>query len=864
MKNKTIFLITFLSFLCNIPLSLYAEIARQDIVKDWKFRQARKVTWHDAEVPGTVHTDLLRNNMIPDPFIGENEREVQWVDKEDWIYETTFDIDSLISSNDNADIVFAGLDTYADVYLNDSLIFNADNMFREWRKPVKELLKSKDNKLMVYFHSPIKIDMPKFEALPFQYDAVNDQSENGGIFDKKVSVFARKAGYHYGWDWGPRLVTSGIWRPVYLAAWSGPKINDIYISTDKLNDKKAFLNAKVEIESDKYHDGEIEITDLTNNKILLAKKISLNKGQNILTLPFSIKNPKLWWSNGLGSPNLYDIQISFKDDKNQKISKTLKTGIRKIEVVREEDEKGRSFFFKLNGVPLFIKGANYIPNDNFLPRVTEETYRKTIQDAVDANMNMLRVWGGGIYENDIFYELCDSLGIMVWQDFMFACSLYPSEGEMRENIEIEARENIRRLRNHPSIALWCGNNECLEAWYNWGLKERYTEQGYADVIWKQYDDLFHKLLPEVVSDEAPEAFYWPSSPFSSVDVASENNKGDTHLWSVWGGSEPISTYNDITSRFFSEYGFQSFPEYSTVMKYAPDTAQHYIDSDVMLAHQRAGADANRRIERYLLQHYPVPKDFKSFLYLSHVLQGDAVKTAIEAHRRNKPYTMGTMFWQHNDCWPVASWSSRDYYGNWKAAHYIAREAYKDILISAIGKGDSVDIHIISDRIMPVDGTLSCDIYSLKGDRLISKNYSADIPSSSSQIISLPKEELLGDRDPADVVAYFKFSDTNGENYEYVYTFVEPKDLNLQKPEIYIDIENINGEKVMTVSSDNYVKSLTFSLPEECFFSKNYFDIIPGEEYKVIVTTNLNLDTIKNNLEVISVYDAAEAHYKDKG
>ncbi|MDE6098407.1 MAG: glycoside hydrolase family 2 protein, partial [Muribaculaceae bacterium] len=534
-------------------------------------------------------------------------------------------------------------------------------------------------------------------------------------------------------------------------------------------------------------------------------------------------------------------------------------GIRLIEVVRDEDAEGRSFYFRLNGVPVFAKGANYIPCDNFLPRVTDEVYRRTIQDAADANMNMLRVWGGGVYEDDRFYELCDSLGIMVWQDFMFACSLYPSEGELLENIRKEAVYNVRRLRNHPSIVLWCGNNECLEAWYNWGWRRRYTAQGYADVIWKQFHDLYHRLLPEVVAENAPDAFYWPSSPFSRVDGPPEPNRGDTHLWLVWGGGEPIDTYNHKRSRFFSEYGFQSFPQWSTVLKYAPDTTQHRIDSDVMLAHQRAGADANRKIERYLLESYPEPKDFRSFLYMSQVLQGDAIRTAMEAHRRDRPYCMGTLFWQHNDCWPVASWSSRDYYGRWKAQHYFAKKAYRDIMLSTRVEGDSVKVYVVSDRVEPVTGTLSLTTGRLDGTAgcLYSEDMRCDVDGGSVVMITYPLETLSGGADPSALYIRASFDDGT-ETYENVSMPVEPKYAEFVAPDISLELAGVPGEYKVNVSSRTFVRAFCMSLDadENCFFTNNYFDLIPGRTYTVDLRSDMSPDDVRRNLSWTSLYNAA--------
>ncbi len=858
MKSNVI--LTLLILMMSYPSSLLSakgEITKQNLDRDWKFRQARQGNWHEAKVPGEVHTDLMRAGLIDDPFIGQNERKVQWVDKEDWIYETTFTPQPDVFSQDNINLVFKGLDTYADVYLNDSLILKADNMFREWNVPVKDLLKDKDNTLRVFFHSPIKTDLPKFDSLPFKYEAANDQSENGGIFDKRVSVFARKAGYHYGWDWGPRLVTSGIWRPVILEGWSGVKINDLFVETEKITSNKAEMKALVNVEADNAEKKcRLEIIDASNNKKLATGEYSLQKGSNEFAIPFNIKNPKLWWCNGLGEPNLYDIQCNVIIDKEIVARTNVPVGVRTIEVVREKDSEGTSFFFKLNGVPVFAKGANYIPCDNFLSRVTKEVYDKTIQDAVDVNMNMLRVWGGGIYEDDYFYELCDKNGIMVWQDFMFACSLYPAEGDMLDNIKHEAVDNVRRLRNHPSIALWCGNNECLDGWHGWSWKKRYTQQGVDSIIWNQYDNLFHKVLPEVVAENAPKSFYWPSSPFSRYDGVAEPNNGDFHLWTVWGGSRPIDDYNHIRSRFFSEYGFQSFPTIETVKLYAPDPNDWDINSEVMLSHQRGGEDANNRIKRYLDDAYPQPKDFESLLYMTQILQGDAIRTAIEAHRRDKPYCMGSLFWQHNDCWPVASWSSRDYYGNWKAQHYYARKAYDDILVSSIVAGDSLQIYTVSDRQKPVEGYLDLNIITLNGNTVSQNQQKLKIQANSVAKSSFDINELVKDADKSNLIIVAQFKTDKGETYESISSFLKPKDMAYNVPNLDFSIEEVNGNKVLNVSSDTYVKGLFISLPGiDCTYSDNFFDLVPNRPVAVTLNTDCDVDTIRKNLKLTHVQSA---------
>jgi beta-mannosidase len=378
-------------------------------------------------------------------------------------------------------------------------------MFREWTVDVKALLKKEDNVLRIYFHSPVKVDIPKFDAIHYPIEAGNDQSENGGILDKKISVFARKAGYHYGWDWGPRLVTSGIWRPVYLAGWNNARIENIQYIQESITSKQARVKVRAEVIAGKAGEALLQVkADGVNNS--WEAKAQVKKGVNLIEADVVINNPKLWWSNGLGESFLYPFTATVSIAGEVADSRTDRIGLRDLKVVRDQDAAGRSFYFQLNGVKVFAKGANYIPQDNFLPRVTDQAYEKTILDAVNANMNMLRVWGGGIYENDIFYDLCDEYGMLIWQDFMFACSTYPMNPAMLDNIRHEAIDNVKRLRNHPSIALWCGNNENHTAWFNWGWMPEYRQLGVLDELRKDYKYVFHRVLPEVRDEYAPTAF----------------------------------------------------------------------------------------------------------------------------------------------------------------------------------------------------------------------------------------------------------------------------------------------------------------------------------------------------------------------
>jgi beta-mannosidase len=854
-------MLSILLFFCAIlnHSAMPANVLQKNIHTGWQFKQARLTNWYPAAVPGVVHTDLMNNGIIEDPFFRLNERGVQWVDKEDWIYETSFSVGEDMFNKNNIRLHFKGLDTYADVYLNDEKILEADNMFREWKIDVKKQLKKEGNKLRIYFHSPIKIDMPKWDALPFQYEAGNDQSENGGIFNKKLSVFARKAGYHYGWDWGPRLVTSGVWRPVILEAWDGVKIENVYIRQKNVTAKQASITNEIKIHSDNaVNNAKITVRDNQSGKIYAGITVNLSEGENIIPVNFSVKNPKLWWSNGLGEAHLYEFKTEINLPDGSADENITTTGIRSIKIITGPDEHGTAFYFELNGVPVFSKGANFIPCDNFLPRITKAQYEQTILDAANANMNTLRVWGGGIYEDDYFYELCDKYGIMVWQDFMFACSLYPAEGKLLENIKREAIDNIERLRNHPSIALWCGNNENLLAWFTWGWQRNYRQQNpeYEQLIWKQYEDVFHKLLPEIVSEHHAESFYWPSSPFAFYDKPSDEKNGDRHYWGVWHAKEPIARYNVERSRFFSEYGFQSFPEFESVKVYAPNPEDWSITSEVMMAHQRGGAFANSLIEDYLLKEYQKPTDFQSFLYMNHVLQGDAIKTAIEAHRRDMPYCMGSLYWQHNDCWPVASWASRDYYGRWKAQHYFARKAFDDVLVSPVEKDGKLEIFIVSDRQKNAKGTLEVDVMRLDGELINKLEKTVTISANTSKaVFSENVNTLTGNEEKEHIFISAKLTDKNGKEYTNNYFLLKQKDIRFPKADIKADIRPVTEGFELVLQSEHFARAVFLSVNGiDNFFEDNYFDLLPRKEKSVKVKTGLSKSDFEKQLKIVSLSD----------
>jgi beta-mannosidase len=841
-----------------INVSSFSQPVSKTINSGWKFRETGSGHWYDASVPGTVHTDLMAAGLIKDPFYRLNEKEVQWVDKKDWEYETVFDTGPDLLDKRNIYIECLGLDTYADIYLNGSQIIKADNMFRNWRADIKHLLKPTGNILKVFFHSPVNHDIPKYDSLPYHYPAANDQSGNGGLGDKKVSVFARKAGYHYGWDWGPRLVTSGIWRNIIITGWDGARINDIFFEQKKISPAFADIKAHIEISAESnIKNVEICISDTATSQVFIKKEIDLTKGNNLIEIPFRINSPRLWWANGLGPQNMYDFLTTIKEGSGVLDEKLKKTGIRSLKLITSKDKDGHTFHFELNGHPLFCKGANYIPQDNFVTRVTDSQYIKTIGDAAKANMNMLRVWGGGIYENDIFYDLCDKYGILVWQDFMFACSMYPAEGEFLENVRREAEYNVKRLRNHACIALWCGNNEIQEAWYSWHWKEQSYSLGKktGDKVWNEFKNLYYKTLPETVNKYDPQVSYRPSSPFSDYGKAQDFTEGDYHYWNIWHGKKPISEYNRVKARFFSEYGMQSFPDFISVKRYAPLESDRNIYGEVMMSHQRGGPEANELIESYIKSEYTDPADFADFLYVNQLLQADAIKTAIEAHRRSKPYCMGTLYWQLDDCWPVASWSGIDYYGRWKALHYFAKKAYEDILVSPIKQGNELYIYLVSDRLSDTRGKL--DIKIMKFDGQVIYSHISEINIPADKVVSgveLKVTDIPGNIKQNDIFVRAVFTDENGKSYDNNYVMLKQKEMNYPRTEIKTEIEPLGIDKYsLTLTSPFFARAVYVEIDDpRTFVSDNYFDLLPRSPASITVSSDLTEDELKKSLKIYTL------------
>lgn len=850
--NSRAFLFSF-CMCCSCLVLLSQEIIqdKQYLHAGWSFREAGDTLSYPARVPGCIHTDLLSNNLIPDPFYGMNERDLQWIDKKDWVYQSVFLADTSLLNRQHVGICFEGLDTYADVYLNEQHILSANNMFRTWEIEIRHLLQPGANKLIVHFRSPVQQGLAAYNQLNYLIPvSENDQSELGGLGQQRISPYIRKAPYHFGWDWGPRFVTSGIWRPVYLTAWDDACLTDTWIQQDSLTDRTAYATAFLEINAT--HSQVLSVRISNETSILVDTTISLQDGENRVPIRFNLDNYHLWWPRGMGNPALYSFDIELYKQNRILQRKTVKTGFRKIALVQEDDSLGTSFYFKINDIAVFAKGANYIPQDMFPDRVSKDKYARLLRDAAEANMNMIRVWGGGYYEDDYFYDLCDSLGLMVWQDFMFSCSMYPGDSSFLDNVRLEAIDNIKRLRHHPCIVLWCGNNENLIAWESWGWKKQTIKdfgQPVADTIWQAYDTLFHKLLPACVQTYHPGIAYWPSSPGAAWGKKQSMERGDQHYWMVWWGGWPFGSYEKEIGRFMSEYGFQSFPLLASVQKFT-DPADHDIYSDVMKSHQRSSI-GNATIIRYMEQYYKVPASFSDLLYVSQLLQAKGMQTAIEAHRRARPYCMGSLYWQLNDCWPAASWSGIDYYGKWKALHYQAKRSFSPLLLSPILENDKLVVHIIADEVSIQPATLHWKGMDMQGKIWWQGSQRLDLRPQENQQIHTPLPVIDSMRAHQDYI-YIYLTDNEdhiiGDNLLF---FKEPKDLTLERASIQYSTMPVEGGYNIILTSDRLALGvyLRHEQEETGHFSDNFFNLLPGMSktihYKGLTEPSLQIQSLRD-------------------
>lgn len=633
----------------------------------WRMREADSETWHSAHVPGSVYADLMADGTMPDPFWRENELDAFERMKKDYVYQRTFTVSEAQLAHAHVELVCEGLDTLAHVSLNGREIAFADNMHITWVWDVKEQLHAGENTLEIRFDSPILYCAKKAEEAP------------GWESSDATPGFRhlRKAHCMFGWDWGPRLPDAGIWRPIFLRTWDTARLENALM-----------LQA--------HHDGVVDVTirpEIAGESAWSAE-ITAPDGE-VLTLPetmaaeqvIAIQNPQLWWPNGLGKQPLYRVTVRLATGD----TRMWRIGLRTMTVSREKDEWGEEFCHVVNGMKVFAMGADYIPEDNILARVTPERTRRLLEDCKAANFNAIRVWGGGYYPDDAFYDICDELGLLVWQDLMYACAFYDLTPDFERSIRVETHQNVARLRHHASLALICGNNEMemFMAGANSALINHRTWEfvpTYPHHI-TDYVKMFEYILPAIVKETAPQTYWWPASPSSggNFDAPNDENRGDNHYWDVWHGEKPFTEYRKFFFRYASEFGFQSFPCLKSVKQFTlPDDRN--IFSRVMERHQRNQA-ANGKILSYLSQTFRYPNSFDDLLYASQLMQAEAIRYGVEHWRRNRGRCMGAIIWQLNDIWPVASWASIDYYGRWKALHYAAKRFFAPVMISAEEEGE---------------------------------------------------------------------------------------------------------------------------------------------------------------------------------
>ncbi len=834
---RTFFLLLGIGFIC---FSCTSDVEKIDISDGWMMGKAGEKARYPASVPGCVHLDLMGNGLIDDPFFGRNEKDVQWVGEESWVYTKTYRFDNPDLEKDNIDLVFEGLDTYADVFLNDTLILQADNMFRCWEMDVKEILKEGENKLAVVFSPPGEINEEKARQLPYQ------------LPDNRA--FSRKAPYHFGWDWGPELITCGIWKPVYFRAWNGFRINNVHITHEKIDRNPLPLSISLCIESDIEAEVRVMVFDDADDTRVGFEKLSLQKGINNFRLEAELEDPELWWPAGLGKQVLYNFRVKvigkgISDEMN------IRFGIRDIELVQEPDDFGESFFFRVNGLPVFMKGANYIPQDNFLPSVDTTRYENLFQSVLDANMNMLRVWGGGFYENDLFYDLCDENGILIWQDFMFACNMYPGDSAFLENVKQEAIDNVSRLSNHPCIALWCGNNEIDEGWHNWGWV---SSLGYSQEdsirVWHDYDTLFHHILPEVVEEVDPGTIYHPSSPATGWGREEAYTSGDVHYWGVWWGEEAFDIYREKVGRFVSEYGFQGMPPMETIESFGgvscPRTSSAVPHPRILEAHQKHPR-GTQLIQQYMERDYVVPEDFEDYVYISQVLQAEGMAEAFLSHRIS-PKCMGTLYWQLNDCWPVTSWSGLDYYGRWKGLHYHVKRAYQPLMITTTGDHGRNEVHVVND--FPHEVSIKSVLYRYSVDTVIGDPIVNDlkIPALSKQLVKRfpdPNENRSRLFIKAELIVD---NEVVSRSFHY---FVPTKKLDLQEPGLNYEVmDGPAGPKIILKTKKLARQVFLEARGLEGHFSDNFFDMAPGETRELIFLGESDAGELNEKLKIRSIYD----------
>lgn len=801
----------------------------------WKMNKSGCSEKLDCCVPCSVYKTLIEHGKIPDPYYRENEFISTEICDDDYDFSTEFEASDELLGNSRVILRFDGIDTLADVFVNDCFVGSADNMHRIWEFDVKKAVKAGRNKIVVKIKSPNKYIAEKHAERPLW--GVDTTMEG--------YTHIRKAHCMFGWDWGPKLPDMGIWRNVTLLALSYGRITDVHF-TQIHNENNVELKCDVNAECSENHIVRLEVTS-PDGEIIADKKAGTEHGKCVIKC--NIENPQLWWANGYGDQPLYKCRVILENASGETVDEDVKRiGLRTLTISQDKDQWGEEFCFKLNGKKIFAMGANYIPEDQIVTRCSEERTRYLLEQCKKANFNFIRVWGGGYYPDDYFYDYCDENGLLVWQDFMFACSTFLLTDEFRNTVIEEVRDNIVRLRNHPSLGLWCGNNEIESMWEGWGIPD--DPQSKADYLTQ-----FEEIIPEIIKELSPEIFYWPSSPSSGggFNNSSSNHAGDMHYWDVWHNFKPIEAFRQYYYRFCSEYGFESVPSIKTIETFADENKGDFdLMSPVMEAHQKC-VEGNEKIMFYLAQMTRYPYSFKRLIYSSQLVQADCIRSNVEHMRRARGRCMGSAYWQVNDSNPVISWSSIDYFNRWKGLHYYARKFYAPVLLSV---DDSDLLHpvfnISNETMSDFSGKIIWNIRNNRAEVLEGGEMDAEcLQLSACDIGSIDLSMYLKNRDDMrDKYLEYCLVSENRIISRGTTIFVRPKEFVFLPPKIQYRLNEKEDRFILEFSADNFAKSVCLDLNDgDCVFSDNWFDIHGNERVRVeIMKSDINRTYTKEGLE----------------
>ncbi|HEX3627249.1 MAG TPA: glycoside hydrolase family 2 protein [Verrucomicrobiae bacterium] len=796
----------------------------------WRVSQKGKDDWIPATVPGCMHTDLLASGKIPDPYYRDNEKQVQWITEADWIYERSFDVPQAVLENEFVRLRCEGLDTVATIEINGIEVGHAENMFRVWEFDVKSALRAGNNNIRITFGSPLA------------YIKRHEESASNPWVTGRAWI--RKEPCSFDWDWGPDLASCGIWKAITLETFNHARIGDVLVM-QHVTGNRAILDVTVNSEAPGKMPPPLQaaITVRHEGKTVSKTTVPLSNGSG--TGRLEIRHAKLWWPAGMGKQPLYEVRAELMDDDGKTIDATAKRiGLRELKAVLPQGDN--PLHFEVNGIPFFSKGANWIPCDSFTSRVTPDILRRYVADAAAVNINTLRFWGGGYYEDDALFDACDEMGICVWLDCKFACAAYPAfDDQFMDNVRHELRDNLLRLRHHPCIAVWCGNNEVglLNEAKGW----RQNTMSAAD-----YDKLFKDLIGEQVQKLAPQAAYVFGSPAC----------GDTHYWDVWHGEKTFDAYRTLTG-FMSEFGYQSFPELKTIRAFTNDEDRTSVVTPVMKWHQRSGlgnVEGNQEMLDMIRRYFNEPKDFETTLWLSQILQAYGIKIGAEYWRQTMPKSMGCVFWQYNDIWPGMSWSSVDYFGRWKALHYLARKFYSPILVSGLEnlQARKLDLFVTNDLLEAKDGKVSWKAAGLKGEILAGDSFHVDLPSRKSlNVKTLDFEDLINKFGANGFLTWLNL-DIGGQIVsENLVLFTLPKEYPLADPALDIRVDETGGGFAVTVTARNPALWVWAGLENaDAKYDDNFFHLAPESPKKILVcpASSLSKGEFVRQLRVRSLFD----------